>query len=646
MRSNRCIRMFCMITVMVPLFVCEALGYEKDTHFALDRIILHGAIQGYRLDAFLKTYLGLDDGIMSLVEYAGCSSLFKDEEDKGDDGNPYVWRWIASGGVYEDESFQRCLRHFHDPLKPWDAAGYAGAYESAILWAQDSNRTSGQYAWDNVRDYYYKALTKGGQERQYYLGETFRGVGQLMHLVQDASVPAHARDDGHILYNFEQFILRTTIYNRGVFESWVRDSSQYTYDKAVLEIPMTEPLVPLAPIARLVDTDRYTREDLNPEVTVGQPIGLAEYTNANYFSEDTIFDSAYPFPDYDSVEVAYWGIENPRNPEETTERAYYYRKIGHGDAGYALATVPCPVEAYDLSLEFGPVLDDFVYNVYAERLIPRAVSYSHGLLEFFFRGTIAIDYKSGDSLSSSNRLRIVAENSTMGDESMNDGSIELVVSYKVSPDSEYRSMVLPELNGVRAIPRGSQVELAFDVSGLPDSFYSGFVYVVYRGRLGLENGAVAVGYQKLYPGTWGWTNDFGTWLYSGSYGGRPRITIDDAGISIREMDYAHEWGQTLVYRVFTPDVTGIYRLSVIFEHNGCCNGVGLTTNPRVDRDGPGYEFKDWLNNIYLPSSGAVTYYLEQGTIYYLGIYFYEGSSETDTNYYMHVYSWNIERQTV
>ena len=37
------------------------------------------------------------------------------------------------------------------------------------------------------------------------------------------------------------------------------------------------------------------------------------------------------------------------------------------------------------------MLDDNVHNTYSKKLLPRAVGYSAGLLNYFFRGTIGIE---------------------------------------------------------------------------------------------------------------------------------------------------------------------------------------------------------------------------------------------------------------
>ena len=55
------------------------------------------------------------------------------------------------------------------------------------------------YSWHDVRSYYYQALTAADKTtRENNFAKTFRGLGQVMHLVQDMSVPAHTRDGQHI----------------------------------------------------------------------------------------------------------------------------------------------------------------------------------------------------------------------------------------------------------------------------------------------------------------------------------------------------------------------------------------------------------------------------------------------------------------
>ena len=56
------------------------------------------------------------------------------------------------------------------------------------------------------------------------------------------------------------------------------------------------------PVARLWDSDQYNGS--NPQVTLSPTIGLAEYTHANFFSDDTVFSTEqFPFPAGTSVEL-------------------------------------------------------------------------------------------------------------------------------------------------------------------------------------------------------------------------------------------------------------------------------------------------------------------------------------------------------
>ena len=114
--------------------------------------------------------------------------------------------------------YTRSMNHFHDPLKTWDSAGLKGIFKSSVIWAQDQGLggflTGGNFSWKNVREYFYIALTGkdfsgtwiaySQAEKEIYYGATFRGIGQVMHLVEDASVPAHTRDDAHVIgYHYE-----------------------------------------------------------------------------------------------------------------------------------------------------------------------------------------------------------------------------------------------------------------------------------------------------------------------------------------------------------------------------------------------------------------------------------------------------------
>ncbi len=201
--------------------------------------------------------------------------------------------WIGEGGVREDDGSllwgsARYLRHFHDPLRPWGEAGLElpllGRYHSSVRWMQLSGQdrqtsVRGSWAWGDIRRAYREALTgetPAGREAAW--ARVFRGLGQLMHLVVDASVPEHVRNDPHPL----GFLY-------GSYEYWVageHGDPGSEEERAFVGRYLAQPLVPdpallqeatgdaEAPVAvaRVIDADRYTGQD--PSVTVGAGLGV------------------------------------------------------------------------------------------------------------------------------------------------------------------------------------------------------------------------------------------------------------------------------------------------------------------------------------------------------------------------------------
>jgi hypothetical protein len=139
--------------------------------------ISKGSFTEFPLNKYLKNELGMKKGY--------------DEKFFGKE----VFHWISDGGAREDAG-GRSVNHFHNPLTN---RGLFGNY-SAMIWATlpaGAQRLQ-NYSWNDVRDYYLQALTATEKsKRDNWFALTFRGVGQIMHLVQDMSVPAHVRADIH-----------------------------------------------------------------------------------------------------------------------------------------------------------------------------------------------------------------------------------------------------------------------------------------------------------------------------------------------------------------------------------------------------------------------------------------------------------------
>lgn len=529
----------CLVGLLVSTFDIPA--YEIKVHYAMNDYIASHEINGFSLEKFLRQKLGILYGIEETVATRVTTLdgyIVLSEE------HLTLRKCVAEGGVNEDSPQYRCINHFHDPLKEWGEAGLSDPFdmgESSIVWAQRARGTqyAGKYSWHDIRQHYHEALTCGDiLQRNFHLNELFKGLGRIMHLVQDAGVPEHSRNDEHAFsfINYEKYLEKKMRY-----KEYIRKNDSIEIGPSIFCLPPNA-LAPL-PIARIVDTDRY--DGTKPDTTMDMPIGLAEYTNANFFSEDTIFATdTYPYPRWDSVQPAPVAIPDPRGESGQVSRRYLYKQL-HGDSGYRLCAEPVLYGEVPDSAEYlAPILDDQVYGDYAERLIPRAITYSAGILKYFFRGNLEISLPSQGFYAfrqnsvddprhqGFDKVSVLVRNTSETQEEMTAGTITLVVSYTflvhdpncddpaasaLDPFADYRQGSIPSLgrplyivktyDGGRehSIPSSSPVLLEFDLQDTPIPLWAVDVTltVVYRGRLGggpanypVEEDAVCVGYKN------------------------------------------------------------------------------------------------------------------------------------------------------
>jgi hypothetical protein len=446
------------LTVWLMSFVTAAEAYETPTHADITRV----AGERSTVDEVLKTRLGLT---------AGLDTRILGER---------LTNWLMRGGRTEDNAL-RFLNHFHNPIVDWSAAGLQGSIgQSSILWGQ--NTTLSGWSWQDVRNSYFEALTRSAfADRETRLVRAFEGIGRQAHLVQDAASPAHTRNDPHLLYNYESLINQVRDDEPGVFDSWlagspdtpgVPDGGWQTLDG--------NPLAPVA-TARLIDTDRYLGG--NPAVTTEALIGLAEYTNANFLSEDRIFTEndvdplkRFPYPNRSSVTEQDFDV----SIRGATVKRRYFVKTADGATGYRLATVGLLRDYQQrFNLDWtrfreSPALDEGVYRDYAQRLVPRAVAYSTALLDYFFRGLV---------ITFGNDLSFGFGNAS--DEAM-DGTFTLYYD----DGGDVRRPVPGAQWTIALAPSGFVEDLKVSAPSSPLPKEPGKYMLVFRGALGSERDAV------------------------------------------------------------------------------------------------------------------------------------------------------------
>jgi len=494
---------FVSVLIMVVV-LCESKvqAFDDNAHGSLSE----RATQVSGLDNFLKTQLGF--------EFPGGTNetIFNGRR---------VIQLIQDGAVHEDRPILwRPRHHFHNPRLAWDQAGwrpppvFIQLGESSVIWSQDPNQVvGGKHSWHDARDTYFQALTAtSDSERKRLYAETFRSLGHLIHLVQDAATPSHTRNDTHISYagigvpdGFHGWA------DGGDAEGMIVGSTPPAFDISTLNQPSPDAQAPV-PISRLIDS---TAGDIGLlALTPGLNLGVAEYSSANFFSDDTINSPNFLSPRSSQVEVRL-------EPDATVTRVrpYVYFQSGFGEQDYplALASAMLPYVIDPLATPTENGLDTKVFRAYGTKLFPRAIGYSAGLIDYFFRGSIFVDPPLSYSGLASNppttiTLRNVA-NSTSVEETSN-GTLSLVlldagwrsntsetfppvvisnpVSTNISRSGQditfpFSSLPFPSTMGSECYPQ-------FDSGGhyLCGSAVSFHVLLVYRGPLGEETDSVIV----------------------------------------------------------------------------------------------------------------------------------------------------------
>jgi hypothetical protein len=442
------------------LFVVTASqGYAPGTHAEIGAT----AVERSDLDSILKNQFGIDQGAAVLVS------------------GRTVGAWVGIGATREDFPGLRSLNHFHNPLAEWpDAGGLFGM--SSIYWQQSLDQgLGGTWSWPIARQRLLDFLTlPGPAARQQALADTVRALGQVMHMIQDAASPAHTRDDPHVIHDgYEARIeeLRASA-----------DAGLRSRVRALLAAPSILPVTSIfavtddaqatddarapAPVARLIDTNKYL--GTVQSYSVGAHAGLAEYTNGGYLSDDTIF-RGFALPRRESLGP---GVFDP--PVGLPGARRYFPKLADGDIVGRFVAEGALYERllFRGQLVGGFVLDDRVYEDYAAQLVPRAVGYSAGLLNYFFRSNFdfTVDVSTGDP--SKRRLTVTIPPDPAA-ETM-DGTFTLYAEDKDGMRSPVAGASI-----TTTLPRGALAQSVFTpVSGVR-------AYVLaFQGTLGNEPGAV------------------------------------------------------------------------------------------------------------------------------------------------------------
>ena len=458
---------------------------------------------------------------------------------------------LSQGSFHEDDrdkdaGGKRSLNHFYDPLtglglSETPLGGGPPLGVDSFTWASRLNGAGislsynpnpiNEHSWQNARNNEWNGLTAINQaDRQLALNTMFTNIGQVMHLLEDTSQPQHVRNEQHL----------DTWWVGGPNTPWRSPIEDYykthsiSYPEGVLDWNS-------AGFKKLEDFwNRHlyngSSSALQSAENGGAQLGLAEWCNGNFLGARHLFPEYYkpgdieyyPFPsrdhstDYSDVKL------HPENhvsdvtlENNVTGKAIYLKKTGDGITYDHIARVNyLGAKIHGLKgTPYCTIDDPNVLKDYHVAFIPKAVKYSAGLLDYYFRGTLSIDC--GDSTSG--QIGITIGNTSGQD--FSGGQFHLFWDDANGVRSEIASPNFSTTYNNVTLANGTSINATFvPANGAVDYI------IVYQGTIGVTSGnasdrvdsgiAIATS-QKLSSPDWSqleWGVEWGGPYYNNSQG--------------------------------------------------------------------------------------------------------------------------------
>ncbi len=242
------------------------------------------------------------------------------------------------------------------------------------------------------------------QWRRAYWATAFRALGDVLHLNQDMAQPQHTRNEPHSGKGCLLGVClggHTSVYERYInaralqTDTFKAESTSSTPIRTTIS-PLSIAPYPTPTFARYADYWSTAQGSLSAN---GK--GLADYSNRGFFSaQNNLGSTEYPLPvsnilayNVKIVAPTRWDGSTPSNPAKSY--------VVHGAVSDKLLdtlATDVPLTSFGLWDQFLTstsnlpryTLNRVNYDAMANLLLPRAVAYSAGLINFFFRGRIDI----------------------------------------------------------------------------------------------------------------------------------------------------------------------------------------------------------------------------------------------------------------
>lgn len=314
-------------------------------------------------------------------------------------------RLISEGSVREDDG-ESSVHHFFDPQQGGQPLTYGSQLGNASPdWALEDRSSFGGQSWSlaDAKEALYGALTGPvAGERNKSLGATFEALGHVIHHLQDMAQPQHVRNDAHCDRFFSTWFAPLPVpgicpvalaYRPSAYEGFTKSRGR--------DLPLAG--------YRSADVATF---GLPRDLWGAASGGLAEFTSNNFVSAGTNFyvqagfmlaDSQHPNPAGSRAvlqqrQVTDPDLLGPQGPTQPLSGEIWFVGTAVADQYLSTATLNPRTSTYsifDKDLEEAGAesiftLNRFNYHAANDFLLPRAAAYSTGLINYFFRGRIAI----------------------------------------------------------------------------------------------------------------------------------------------------------------------------------------------------------------------------------------------------------------
>jgi hypothetical protein len=552
----------CSRTSLVVLILLSPWvnAYDIATHRKISAAAASQSMLGTPSDEGRKR-LGLD-GLIGQPQFSNS---------KGDTRT--IVQLIADGAEFEDDA-PKPIHHFFDPrtgralsINQSDyyfastaeqVLGYIaiGAVNAAARtspdWALGESGTTAlenRFSYAAAKQYFYRGMTDPvSLLRNQNLSLLFESLGHVIHHIEDMAQPQHVRNDAHLqIEAWDENCPPGNIC--GAYQSLSRPSAYEAWTNREEILPYLEtagyPPVYSASGQGMDGLPVFTGPH---QFWTNSGLGLADFTNRNFFSAGTLDQSPPTVGAAFDMRVA--DLCNGAVPPCSAgldPNALVTFLPSVVDDRFRTASLPNPY-AKAISIfdpEFAgktsatrlPSVNRFTFAYDHAYLIPRAVGYAAGLINYFFRGSMEImppdegvygilDHTPNDNTSAGcgtlcgfRKIKLKLRNTTPQDDMVSSGGNmgTLVIVAKYHANTCYR----PDLSGEYGAPAHgttcrsseesivvsnplnvSSVGRAFSTQPLEFTFPPNtpipvnatdlYLQVVYQGQLGQESDAVAV----------------------------------------------------------------------------------------------------------------------------------------------------------